>query len=87
MHCHWKFIPIISQVPKVSRWLGRTINSLGSINTGLYQDAVAVASRRTLLLRGVYGLIFDGVHMADQDIPLDEVKRGRLNQSMMAFHR
>lgn len=56
-------------------------------NTGMYRDAAAVAARRILPFRGVHALILDGVHIADKDVPLDSVKRERLNKSILALNR
>lgn len=55
-------------------------------NTVMYEDAVAVAARRMLLFKGVLGLIFDGIHIINDIVPMDSVRRDRLNESVIALN-
>ena len=75
-----KTVPFLKRIPGLLQLYSKS-------NTGMYHDAVAVAGRRTLLFKGVHGLILDGIHIADEDIPLNPDKRNRLNQSILAINR
>lgn len=59
---------------------------VAAFNTEMYKDATAVVARRILPFREVHGLILDGIHIADQDVPLTK-KRDRLNSSVLALNR
>ncbi len=77
------FVPL----PNVVRRLTRTQLIGGAANTELYHDAVAVGDRRILPLNNSYGLIWDGVHIADKETPFSPDKREALNESRMAADR
>lgn len=55
------------------------------INTGLYRDVVAVGSKRILMYKDALGLIWDGVHLNDDEIPLEPQHRDRTNKVLLAL--
>lgn len=61
--------------------------AVADMNTGMYHSATTVASRRILPFRDAHGLILDGVHLADEDVPMNPDKRGRLNESILPLNR
>lgn len=79
-------MPIIGRLVSFLKKIPRLSQEYSKTNTRLYLDAVAVAARRTLLFKGSHGLLLDGIHLADKDVPLDPDKRDRLNQSLLALN-
>lgn len=75
-----KAVPLLKRIPFLSRLYSDT-------NTGMYHDATAVGARRILPLNKVYGLFWDGVHIADEKVPLTPDKKERLNISIQALNR
>ncbi len=53
------------------------------INTYLYRRGIATASRRMLPFGEAYGLVFDGVHMADGQAKLDPDVRDGINEGLL----
>lgn len=73
--------------PNIVKRLTRTQLIGGKVNTELYSDAVAAGGRKTLPLNGSYGLIWDGIHITDEDIPLNPDQKERKNKSLLALNR
>lgn len=86
-----------SMLPSFLSPLGRVVSFLNErtplpswivskTNTSMYRDTVAVAARRTLLFQGSHGLILDGVLISDLSVPIEQQRKGRLNQSLLALN-
>lgn len=55
------------------------------INTKMYSDALATAARRILPLKGCHGIVFDGIHLEDKKIPLDQRVKNATARSAVAL--
>lgn len=76
------YLPFPRVLKRVLKPLIRTQLISGKTNTDLYHDTTAVGARRGLPFGETYGLIFDGIHMADKGVPLNQGERDSLNESI-----